>query len=48
MPQAQNALDIINVAIFDGIFGFEINSLIKIAVQNFIKKCQEYRARHVA
>lgn len=44
--QAQTALDIINVAIVDDAFNFEINGLIKIAVQKLIEKCRVYRARH--
>lgn len=44
--QARLTLDIINVAIGDDVFDFEINSLIKISVRKFIEKCQTYRERH--
>lgn len=44
--RARAALDIINIAIMEDIFDFEINSLIKIAVQKLNEKCRKYRARH--
>lgn len=44
--RAEIALDITSIAIIDDIFDFEINSLIKIAVQKLIEKCRKYRARH--
>lgn len=44
--RAMIALDVISIAIKDDIYDFEIISLIKIAVQDFIQKCRKYRARH--